>query len=115
MDDKIANNYEYAYIRRKSGRMYVGKNPKEYPPDDEIIEARFFGAKGEYLVLPDYDIERKTDFTGSDDNVIEREYKIENKEHGSSLTVKFFVERDEDGQAVIRRKCLCGWKGAENG
>ncbi len=120
MNTVIANKYEFAYIQHKFKKIYVGINNREYPEDDKIIEARFFDEKGEYRVLPEYgidieivfdDIQKYDDFS----DVIEREYSIENADYGKSITVKCFIQSDDDGQAVIKRKCLCGWKGKNNG
>lgn len=104
----------WVYLRSLS-RVYLGKTPERLTMD-ELLEARFFSEQQEIRIFLSEDglkavrLEEETA-----DRFLEEEIAV-NSGFGSSYTVHYLLQADEDGQTNRTVARLAGWKGEnENG
>lgn len=104
----------WVYLRSLS-RVYLGKTPERLTMD-ELLEARFFSEQQEIRIFLSEDglkavrLEEETA-----DRFLEKEIAV-NSGFGSSYTVHYLLEADEDGQTSRTVARLASWKGEnENG
>ena len=104
----------WVYLRSLS-RVYLGKTPEGLTMD-ELLEARFFSEQQEIRIFMSEDglkavrLEEETA-----DSILEEEIAV-NSGFGSSYTVHYLLQADEDGQTNRTVARLAGWKGEnENG
>ena len=104
----------WVYLRSLS-RVYLGKTPERLTMD-ELLEARFFSEQQEIRIFLSEDglkavrLEEETA-----DRFLEKEIAV-NSGFGSSYTVHYLLQADEDGQTNRTVARLAGWKGEnENG
>ena len=105
----------WAYVRSLSG-FSLGAVPEELPPREELLELRFFSPAEEVRLFHDGEELRALRLTDSPEGDFEdRGYELRGG-FGETLTVRRYLDYDEDGQLFVAAVRLCGWKGGkENG
>ncbi len=104
-----AYRYPFSLCYSCSG-IQLGVTPLEINWE-EITEARFFGDKSEIHIFFDEEGIRVTEVTDEEsDEIIDLSYKLESH-FGEKLTVRRYINFDEDGQAQIIMTRLLKWKG----
>lgn len=100
----------WAWIRSLSS-VSLGARPAEVNMD-ELLEARFFGPETEVRIFHSGGALRAAALTTeTTDKTIQRQFDIENPMFGDSITVRYTLEADEDGQMNRTDACLVGWEG----
>ena len=103
-------NLPFALIRTWSS-VALGPTPEMIP--ESVTEARFFGAEEEIRVFcRDGVLEGVHLQTEEGDASYLKTYSIANPVFGKSLTVRYELEYDEDGQCFVAATRLADWKGA---
>lgn len=104
----------WVYLRSLS-RVYLGKTPEGLTMD-ELLEARFFSNLEEIRIFLSEDGLKAVRLEEeAADSILEEEIAV-NSGFGSSYTVHYLLEADEDGQTSRTVTRLAGWKGEnENG
>ncbi|MBR1496557.1 MAG: hypothetical protein IJ617_02900 [Oscillospiraceae bacterium] len=101
----------WALVRGLS-TVSLGPVPAELPPEEELIELRFFSEQEEIRVFRREDVlcaARMTEEEGAD--LLDSEMKPENRRFGKKMLLRQTVDYDEDGQARLSSPRLCGWEG----
>lgn len=92
-------------------RVYLGATPAEIH-EAELIEARFFGPDQEIRLFKVGEELKAVRLTvDPNDREIERIFTIDNRMFGRTLTVRYGLEADEDGQMYKKYARLAGWEG----
>lgn len=100
----------WAWIRSISS-VSLGLKP-ETVDLNELLEARFFGPEEEIRIFRNGGALRAAALSAeAADKTIKRRFDIENPMFGSSITVRYTLEADEDGQMNRICTCLIGWEG----
>lgn len=101
----------WAFFRCYS-EVYLGPN-RVFPDASEILEARLFSETEEIRVFRTGNALVCASFVAEDgDESLISSYQIANrKAFGDKITVRRFIDYDEDGQAIPGEVHLCGWKG----
>ena len=100
----------WAWIRTLSS-VYLGLMPADFP-ETELIEARFFSPEEEIrLFWSDGSLRAVRLRPDAGDREIERTFAIENRMFGRTLTVRYGLATDEDGQMYKKCARLAGWEG----
>ena len=105
--------YPYCFVRSVS-EVYLGLTEQaQYSPEEEILEARFFDCEKELRLFRDENGNLQTvELCKEDgDRFMDETYVIDNARFGKTLTVRQFLDADEDGQTFVKASCLCGWEG----
>lgn len=107
----LGKAFPFALIRSISS-FSLGYMPKEFPPTEELLEARFFSDAEEIRIFHDGERLRAVRLTEQDgEETIDSTYKIENKQYGARIHLRQAVRYDEDGQASLSSGRLIGWEG----
>lgn len=101
----------YACITRLS-EVTAGPTPPDFSPE-ELLEARFFGPQREVRIWAgDTGLEAIClEDDGQDDFLDLPPRKIRASRFGKELTLRRYLDYDEDGQAYICATRLVDWKG----
>ncbi len=100
----------WAWVRSLSS-VSLGLRPAEINTD-ALLEARFFGPETEIRLFRSGGALRAAALTPeAGDKTIQRRFDIENPIFGASITVRYTLEADEDGQMNRTVACLIGWEG----
>lgn len=104
---------EYVFIRNLS-EMYLGKTSElqNNINFDEMIEIKFFSNNKEIRLFKDGEISAFSITLEDGDEILTKEFKIQNNDYGSEIGVSYVLNYDEDGQVYTNRKILTSWKGA---
>lgn len=106
------NKLPFAMIRSLSSES-LGQTPVEVHLD-ELLEDRFFSQDKEIRIFQsDGRLQAIVLEEDGGDLFQDREYKIENPEFGSCITVRTYMGFDEDGQAYWGHARPIRWKGAK--
>ena len=107
-----AQEYPFCFVRSVSN-VYLGSAEHAQYCVEEILEARFFDDSKELRMFRDEDGTLQTlELRREDgDRYIDETYLIDNARFGKSLSVRQFLDVDEDGQTYVKASCLCGWEG----
>ena len=102
-----AATYEFALIYTYSSPKYLGENNAGSIDWSELVDARFFGEEGELHVFRNEDNELEmVELSDSveQENFNERFEDFERpleRGYGKSITIREYINFDEDGQAVV--------------
>lgn len=102
------------FYQRNFSSLSLGENPKTITEAslpqcfqllffDESREIRFFLHENQWKSL---EISQEPE-----DEVIASVYPIQNKIYGKTITLKKFLDYDEDGQCYVKATTLSGWEG----
>lgn len=101
--------FPYSFIMEYS-RLYIGKNTEELKPD-ELTEARFFAYGGELRIYKDEEGFKGFLLTETEeDEFIDKTVKLLHG-FGKTLTLRYLLASDEDGQTFIKYTRMVQWKG----
>jgi len=111
VDEALHCNYNYAMYHTYS-RAYLGKNT-EAIEKKQLLDAVFFDDRGEVRIFGDKIMKavRLTPELG--DTYMDAQYAIANPSWGSKLTMRHYLDYDEDGQCFIQTTCLINWTGGD--
>lgn len=110
---RLGQQLPYAYITELS-RVTVGTTPVDLLPA-ELLEARFFGEKEEILIYQDTaDLAAVSVTEECGDVWTDSIRNIRDPKFGHRLTVREYIDYDEDGQAFISRMRLLRWEEAKH-
>ncbi len=92
--------------------LYIGPNKKDLGVDSlqSALELRFFSERKEIRFFL-RDKEWKAVEISQEDEVIYSVHSIQNKIYGKTITLKKFLDYDEDGQCYVKATTLSGWEG----
>lgn len=100
----------FALIRSLSAET-LGTTPAEIRLE-ELLEARFFSQKQEIrLFRQDGELQAAALQDDGNEMFLDREFEIANPTFGTHVTVRMYMEFDEDGQAYWKHFRLMDWKG----
>ena len=100
----------YALVRSLSA-VTLGPTPQEIRAD-ELLEARFFSREEEIRVFRQDGELRAAALRDADgERAVDRTYRVANPALGTEITVRTYLDFDEDGQAYARAARLMDWKG----
>ena len=95
------------------GGVTLGRTPEQLPPEEEVIEARFFSEEREIHVWREGGTLRAACLADSpeDAGAAAEKYKLENGQLGAWIAVRRYWDYDEDGQCYVSARRLAGWEG----
>lgn len=100
----------YALVRTLSTET-LGPAPVEISPE-ELLEVRFFSPAEEIRIFQrDGVLEAAALEEDGDETFWDQAYEIANPDFGSQITVRLYLDFDEDGQAYWGHARLMDWKG----
>lgn len=100
----------YAYITRLS-QVTVGRTPEQFS-DEELLQARFFGPDREIRIWRDEaGLQAVSLEDEAGEQCIDLIRPIRSRAFGRRLTLRRYLDFDEDGQAYIRDTRLIHWEG----
>lgn len=106
---KQGKELPFAFIRTWSS-VTLGATPERLP--ESVIEARFFDQEQEIRVFERDGVMEGVSFRSEPGDLSYRKtYAIANPIFGTSLTVQYELEADEDGQCAVTVTRLADWKG----
>lgn len=108
---EIGKAMPYAMFTHLS-KVTLGKTPTVVSLD-ELIEARFFGGNGEIHIFTENGEPKAVHITDEENDSrfppIDREYTLLSN-FGKKLTVRQYIDFDNEGQAYIKAVRLLGWE-----
>lgn len=108
---EIGKAMPYAMFTHLS-KVTLGKTPTVVSLD-ELIEARFFGGNGEIHIFTENGEQKAVHITDDENDSrfspIDREYTLLSN-FGKKLTVRQYIDFDNEGQAYIKAVRLLGWE-----
>lgn len=108
---EIGKSMPYAMFTHLS-KVTLGKTPTVVSLD-ELIEARFFGGNGEIHIFTENGEQKAVHITDEENDSrfppIDREYTLLSN-FGKKLTVRQYIDFDNEGQAYIKAVRLLGWE-----
>lgn len=103
----------YALLRTLS-TFNLGRTPAEFPPAEEILEARFFSRDAEIRIVFNGDsLYAALLSEDAEDEYIDHELSLENSRFGKKIYVRHVIRYDEDGQASMSSGRLYDWEGGD--
>ncbi|MCD7886940.1 MAG: hypothetical protein LUG44_04905 [Clostridiales bacterium] len=104
----------FALVRCYSS-VTLGKTPADVDTD-QLLEARFFDATQEVRLFRQAGGLRAVACEQeAGDDFLEERYKLANQDRfGETLTVRYDLSADEDGQTYVASTRLAGWQGGES-
>lgn len=100
----------YALVRALSAET-LGPTPAEIPVG-ELLEARFFSQTEEIRIFQrDGVLESVVLEEDGSETFLDQTYEIANPDFGSRITVRSYLNFDEDGQAYWGHTRLTDWRG----
>ncbi len=93
----------------------LGKTPADVDTN-QLLEARFFDATHEVrLFRQEGGLRAVSCEQEAGDDFLEEQYKLANEDRfGETLTVRYDLSADEDGQTYVSSTRLAGWQGGES-
>ncbi len=110
----LGQKLPFALVRSVSA-FSLGRTPDTLPPEEELLEVRFFSETEEYRIFRTEEglsALRLTD--EADEEHTDRELKLENRRYGEKVILRHCIQYDEDGQAALTSGRLARWEGGEN-
>ncbi|WP_291236803.1 hypothetical protein [Frisingicoccus sp.] len=108
---EIGKAMPYAMFTHLS-KVTLGKTPTVVSLD-ELIEARFFGGNGEIHIFTENGEQKAVHITDEENDSrfppIDREYTLLSN-FGKKLTVRQYIDFDNEEQAYIKAVRLLGWE-----
>ena len=102
----------FALVRSLSA-VSLGPSPAEVDEED-LLEARFFSAEEEIRVFRrDGTLQAAVRRETGEERFSDRTYAVSGPGLGAQITVRSYMDFDEDGQAYWRGLRLVDWKGGE--
>ena len=100
----------FALVRSIS-EVTLGATPSAVQEED-LLEARFFSADEEIRVFRQNGVlQAAARREAGDERFLDRTYEISNPKFGSQLTIRSYMDFDEDGQAYWNGFRLIDWEG----